>query len=237
MQSLKKLQYVVLIPARGGSKGIPNKNLIEIGGKPLIAWTILAAIKHFHCEAIFVSTDSSEIMSVAKKYGAQVPFQRPPEISTDSASTEAVALHFLEWLERSQLEFENLVLMQPTSPIRKNFSITEAVQLFESESADSLVTVCKSQKFIWKDPKKPQASYDIYNRPRRQDIKSQDEIYFENGSFYITKKQIYKKFKNRLGGKIVMYEMSPEESFEIDDLLDLEINRILISRQFKDDNN
>ncbi len=237
MHSLKKLQYVVLIPARGGSKGIPNKNLIEIGGKPLIAWTILAAIKHFHCEAIFVSTDSSEIMSVAKKYGAQVPFQRPSEISTDSASTEAVVLHFLEWLEHSQLEFENLVLMQPTSPIRKNFSIKEAVQLFESESADSLVTVCKSQKFIWKDPNMPHASYDIYDRPRRQDIKSQDEIYFENGSFYITKKQIYKKFKNRLGGKIVMYEMSPEESFEIDDLLDLEINRILISRQSKDDNN
>lgn len=237
MQFFKKLQYIVLIPARGGSKGIQNKNLIEIGGKPLIAWTILAAKKHFPMEAIFVSTDSNEIMSVAKSYGAQVPFQRPAEISTDIASTEDVVLHFLEWLERSRFEFDNLVLMQTTSPIRKNFSIKDAVKLFEIESADSLVTVCKSQKFIWRNLKNPQASYDIYNRPRRQDIKPCDDTYFENGSFYITKKEIYKNLKNRLGGKIVMYEMTPEESFEIDDLFDLEINRILINKQFENDNN
>jgi N-acylneuraminate cytidylyltransferase len=234
---MKKVKYAVLIPARGGSKGIPNKNLVEIGGKPLIAWSILAARKNFTKEEIFVSTDSTEIMEIAKQFGAQVPFLRPRHLSTDVASTESVALHFLEWLHESGIELDSLVLMQATSPIRSGVSLSEAVQLFESESADSLVTVCKTHKFIWENLSNPQANYDIYNRPRRQDIPKNDEIYFENGSFYITKTKVFKEFKNRLGGKIVMYEMTAEESFEIDDKFDLEINKILIDRHFCDDNN
>ena len=234
---MKKIKYAVLIPARGGSKGIPNKNLVELGGKPLIAWSILAARATFSKEVIFVSTDSIEIMEIAKQYGAQVPFLRPHHLSTDAASTESVALHFLGWLHESGIELDSLVLMQATSPVRRVASLSEAVQLFESESADSLVTVCKTHKFIWRNLSSPQASYDIYDRQRRQDISKNDEIYFENGSFYITKTKVFEKFKNRLGGKIVMYKMTAEESFEIDDKFDLEINKILINRHFSDDNN
>lgn len=231
------MKYAVLIPARGGSKGILNKNIVEIGGKPLIAWSILAAKKIFSDEVIFVSTDSIEIMKIAKQYGAQVPFLRPPHLSTDISSTEGVALHFLNWLNESGIELDSLVLMQATSPIRRRNALSEAVQLFETQCADSLVTVCKTHKFIWRNIHNPQADYDIYNRPRRQDISESDEIYFENGSFYITKIKVFEKFKNRLGGKIVLYEMSPEESFEIDDKFDLEINKILINKFLYNDNN
>ena len=232
---MKKLKYCVLIPARGGSKGILNKNIVEIGGMPLIAWTILAAKKVFPDNAIFVSTDSEEIMRIANEYGANTPFLRPAEISSDTASTESVALHFLKWMDERGLDLDSLVLMQATSPVRMAHSLSEAIKLYESESADSLVTVCKTHKFIWRNLKSPEASYDIYRRPRRQDINQSDEIFFENGSFYITKTAIYKNLKNRLGGKIVMYQMTEEESFEIDESFHLSINQVLLGRSIEND--
>jgi N-acylneuraminate cytidylyltransferase len=176
-------------------------------------------------------------MKIANEYGASTPFLRPAEISTDIASTESVALHFLKWLDEIGLDLDSLVLMQATSPVRMAHSLSEAIKLYESESADSLLTVCKTHKFIWRNLKNPQASYDIYKRPRRQDIEPSDEIFIENGSFYITKTAIYKNLKNRLGGKIVMYEMTAEESFEIDEDYDLDINQALLERVIKYDLN
>lgn len=215
------MKYIAFIPARGGSKGIPGKNIKSMQGKPLLAWSIEHALTCPEINDVFVSTDSEEIKKVALEYGAKVPFLRPDELSGDTATTESAVLHFMEWLQLNNMdEYDCIILMQGTSPIRKIDSLSRAIKQFEDDKLDSLVTVCKTHKFFWKDPCSPQASYDIHQRPRRQDIKPEDDTYFENGSFYITHKKIYEQQKNRLGGKIGMFEMSADESHEIDDPVD-----------------
>jgi len=219
---------VAFIPARCGSKGVPGKNIKQINGKPLIAWSIEHALSAECIDVVFVSTDCEEVRKVALDYGAEAPFLRPATISDDTASTESAVLHFLDWAQNNNQHFENLVLLQATSPLRYPGQIDLAMKQFIDENADSLVSVTKSHRFFWKTPEKPIASYDVFNRPRRQDIKKKDEVYFENGSFYITKKTIYKEFENRLGGRISMFNMSPEESFEIDDLFDFKLIEFLM---------
>lgn len=224
------MKNIALIPARCGSKGILQKNIKILRGKPLIAWSIEHALQSSSIDAVFVSTDCQSIKDIALSYGANVPFLRPKNISNDAASTESAVLHFLKWATSHNVQCDNLVLMQATSPFRYKSRIDEAMGKFLCEDADSLLSVTKTHHFFWKNPISPTASYDIYNRPRRQDIKVCDELYFENGSFYISKVDIYKKFKNRLGGKISMYEMSYEESFEIDEPIDFELIEFLMDR-------
>ena len=219
---------IAFIPARGGSKGVPGKNIKDINGKPLIAWSIEQALASELIEDVYVSTDCPLIKDVAMAYGAKVPFFRPAEISGDKATTESSVLHFLEWAKSNSVEFDNVVLMQATSPFRYPGRLDSAIREFISSEADSLLTVTKTHRFIWKNPEKPQASYDVYNRPRRQDIKVDEEIYFENGSFYITKLKTYVELQNRLGGNVAMFEMNPEESFEIDDLLDFKLTEFMM---------
>jgi len=224
------MRNIAFIPARCGSKGIALKNIKPICGKPLIAWTIEYANKASCVDEVFVSTDCEEVKAIAESFGAKVPFVRPKKISGDKASTESAVLHFLRWLDANFLEVENIILMQATSPFRYPLQLDKAMSQFKRENADSLLTVSKSHRFIWKNLSNPSASYDISNRPRRQDIKSEDEIFLENGSFYISKAEIYKKFENRLGGKISMFQMTPEESIEIDDLFDFHINEYLLAK-------
>lgn len=219
---------MAFIPARGGSKGLPGKNIRNINGKPLLAWSIEAANRSDSIDEVYVSTDSIEIAEVARSFGAKVPYIRPAEISNDTASTESAVMHFVDWSKQQSLNIQNLILMQATSPFRHVGSIDRAMQKFLSEKADSLVTVCKTHKFFWRNALQPNASYDIYQRPRRQDILSEDEVFYENGSFYITSLAVYEEIGNRLGGKISLFEMRPEESFEIDDLIDFKIVELLM---------
>ena len=215
------MKYVAFIPARGGSKGIPEKNIKQIQGKPLIAWSIEHALQCPEIDDVYVSTDCSEIRQVALGFGAKSPFLRPVEISGDTATTESAVFHFMEWMKsQGMYNVKNIILIQATSPVRNVDSLSRAIKQFEIDDLDSLVTVCKTHKFFWKNSASPQPSYDIFQRPRRQDIKPEDETYFENGSFYITRKVIYEHKKNRLGGKIGMFEMTAEESFEIDEPID-----------------
>lgn len=229
------MKYIAFIPARGGSKGIPDKNIKNLNGKPLITWSIKSALSCCKIDDVYVSTDSTVIQTIAIEAGAKAPFLRPQSISDDYSTTESAVLHFIEWCEFEGIDFDCLILIQATSPFRYPSSFSKAIMQFENESADSLVTVNKTHKFIWQSPDDPYASYDIYKRPRRQDIKEKDEIYFENGSFYITKMDVYKKHKNRLGGKISMFEMMPEESFEIDDPLDFKVSELLMKEYYKND--
>ena len=213
--------YIAFIPARSGSKGIPEKNIKLIHGKPLISWSIVHALNCPEIEDVYVSTDCEKIRKIALDFGAKAPFLRPDELSGDTASTELAVLHFMEWMKLQQMDADrNIVLIQCTSPVRNKDSLSRAIAQFEKNTLDSLVTVCKTHKFFWKNPLSPHASYNVFQRPRRQDIKPEDETYFENGSFYITRNEIYEHKKNRLGGRIGMFEMTADESFEIDDPID-----------------
>ena len=221
---------VALIPARGNSKGIPKKNIKEIADKPLIAWSIEQALSASEVDGVYVSTDSQEIADIAIKYGAQVPFIRPDEISDDFASTESVMLHFVEWLEDQGKEFTILALLQATSPVRLPTSLDNAIEYFKSTDSDSMVTTVPNHRFFWKCQPIVEATYDFRNRPRRQDIKESDRLFMETGSFYLTKIEKLKESRNRLCGKICSFELDEIESYEIDSLADFTICEALLRK-------
>jgi len=217
------MKTVAFIPARGGSKGLPKKNIKEIAGKPLIAWSIEHALSATQVDDVFVSTDCEEIAAVATAYGAKVPFLRPPEISSDQASTESAMIHFCEYLQKERIHYDNFLLIQATSPVRAKGRFDDALTFFKKGEFDSLVAVAPSHRFFWKNPEKPQASYDAMNRPRRQDISPEEQSYVETGSFYITTMEGLGKYQNRLCGNIGLYITPELESFEIDTQIDFDV--------------
>lgn len=222
------LKYLVVIPARSGSKGLPGKNIKNMCGKPMISWTIEHALSSQHINRVVVSTDSEKIAKIALSYGAEVPFLRPSNLAKDESTTESVLEHVVSYYEQNGDFVETVILLQPTSPFRIKNQLNKAILQFEDENSDSLLSVCESKHFFWKKQKEPLALYDYKNRPRRQDILDHDVLFQENGSIYITKKKILMETHNRLGGKISLFIMKPEESIEVDTLLDFKIISLLL---------
>lgn len=213
------MTFIAIIPARSGSKGIKNKNILPLNGKPLIAWTIIQALDVKRISRVILSTDCEHIASIGVKYGAEVPGLRPQNLSGDKVATEEVLIHAVEnWCSNNRPE--SIILLQPTSPLRSENSIDDAIDLYLRDGADSLVSVTRISPFIWRNAKGPIALYDMNNRKRRQDLEEDDFLFQENGAIYITKTHTLLEKKNRLGGKIVMYEMPAEESMDIDTITD-----------------
>lgn len=217
---------LAIIPARGGSKGVPNKNVRLLFGKPLIVWSIEQALACPKISKVIVSTDSPIIAEVASNAGAIVPGLRPSDLAADTTATEPVLLHVLDhWCADG--EPESFMLLQPTSPLRLPGSIDAAISEYTTLEVDSLVSVCENHAFFWKNITQPQALYNYKRRPRRQDILPNDKWYRETGSIYITRTALFRANENRLGGKIAMYKMSEDESFEIDTETDFRLLQTL----------
>ncbi|ABF53294.1 acylneuraminate cytidylyltransferase family protein [Sphingopyxis alaskensis] len=224
------MSVLAIIPARGGSKGVPGKNLRLLAGKPLISWSIEQALAAHGVTDVVVSTDAEDIAAVARSFGAQVPFLRPAELATDTAPTEPVMLHTLERMEAMKGRYEAILLLQPTSPLRLPGTIDGALHAFAAEGADSLLGVVESHAFFWQaDPVR--ASYDYTNRPRRQDIAEADRHYRETGSIYLTRRDIFMEKCNRLAGRIALYRMQECEGWEIDTEIDFEIVEALMKQE------
>jgi CMP-N,N'-diacetyllegionaminic acid synthase len=220
-------EIVAIIPARGGSKGIPGKNLKLICGKPLIAWSIMQARKAITIDRVFVSSDSDEILDVAAQYGA-LPIQRPMSISGDMASSESAWLHALKEIECSSVKIDYIVGMQATSPIRSSSDLDNAVTRVRLDYLDSLMTVAELEDFFtWSIGQSGPESinYDYTSRKRRQDI---ERRYLENGSFYIFTPEILRAKNNRLGGKIGMHMMDRHKMFQIDNEEDVALCEIIM---------
>ena len=215
------MKILCVIPARGGSKGVPGKNLRNVGGRPLIAWSIRHALDSQTPLRVIVSTDSEEIAEVARELGAEVPFLRPAELATDAAPTEPTILHAIEWVRNEGWEPNLVVLLQATSPIRSADSIDRAIAQLVAEGADSLVGVVPSSPFLWHLGDPPTAEYPILRRPRRQDITDAMIPLRETGSLYVTRTAIYDDLANRIGGKVSLFVMDESEGLDIDTEIDI----------------
>ena len=227
------MKIISIIPARGGSKGIPRKNIINIGGKPLLAWSVESSLLANSVSGTFVSTDDDEIAEVANNYRAEV-IRRPSEISDDTATTESAVLHALDFLQKNQkAQPDYVVLLAPTSPLRKKDDIDRAVDKIIADNADSLFSGSKLEDFLlWEISEEGPKSinYNYKNRGRRQDRAPQ---FVENGSIYIFKPEIIRTYNNRIGGKISLYEMEFWQTWEIDCPDDIELNEFYMNLKLK----
>jgi N-acylneuraminate cytidylyltransferase len=224
-------KYLAFIPARGGSKGIPFKNIKDIAGKPLINYTVDAAVQTAEIERIIVSSDSDLIQNnIEKFYGAEpkVEFhRRSSENSSDTASTESAMLEYLD----SDSSFENMLLIQATSPLLKASDLSSAIMKYEETQAGGLVSVVQQKRFYWEantnDDFRP-VNYNPNQRSRRQDFKGS---FVENGAFYITSRQLLEESKCRISPPYQIFEMGEESYFEIDNPSDWVImENLLLSR-------
>jgi YrbI family 3-deoxy-D-manno-octulosonate 8-phosphate phosphatase len=226
---------VAIIPARGGSKGIPKKNLVSLGGRPLISYSIEHAMASHRVDRVVVSTDDDEIADVSTQLGAEV-IRRPDELAGDTATSESALLHVLDELHATEgFEPELVVFLQATSPLRRPSDIDSAIELLVRKNADSLFSACATHGFIWRRTREELQSltYDFRHRQRRQDI---GEDYLENGSIYVFKPEVLRETGNRLGGRIEVFKMDPLDSFQIDGPADLDlIERILSQREASGD--
>ena len=208
---------VAFIPVRGGSKSIPLKNIKDMNGKPLVYWTVKAACESKNIDKVFVSTDSDIIKSTVEAFGFDKVciIGRSAETASDTASTESAMLEFAQ-----NYEFDNIVLIQATSPLLRAADIDGGFDMFFSDDCDSVLSVVRQYRFIWNNDENGIASpvnYDVYNRPRRQDFNG---FLMENGAFYITERNMLIRTGNRVSGRIKAYEMSEETAFEIDEPTD-----------------
>ena len=220
-----------IIPARGGSKRVPNKNILHCAGKPLIAYSCEAALNSKCIDRLIVSTDSEEIASVAKAYGAEVPFMRPAELSTDSAPTLPVLQHAIEYLETQGEKPKNIVLLQATSPLREARHIDGAFEIFLTENAESVVSVLPaypsktlrlSENGL--EPFFPQQLWD-------ESLGGTSQGFIRNGpSIVITKTDVIKK-GSLYGEPNMPYIMTLETSVDIDTPFDFQVAEWLLQRR------
>lgn len=224
---------VAIIPARGGSKGVPRKNVMDFCGRPLIAWTISSALQSNSIQRVFVTTEDKEIANISRENGAEI-INRPAELATDTATAESALLHAIEEIEKNE-KIDLVVYPQTTSPIRYAYDISKAIKLFMSENADSLFSAAVLKDFCaWEraDGKLNSLTFDYKNRGRRQERK---HYYLENGSIYIFKPEVIKQNDNRFGGKISIYTMPFWQSYEIDELEDIDVCEYYMKKKILND--
>ena len=225
------METIIVIPARGNSKGIKKKNLINFCGKPLLYWTIAQAKKSKFKKNIFVTSENDEILDYSKKLGVNV-IKRPIEFSQDNSSSESALLHAVNSLST---KVRDIIFLQATSPLRKINDIDNAYKILKKTRSDSLFSCHKAEDYfdIWTYRKKKYLPLTINykNRKPRQLFKPTHVC--QNGSMYLFKKEILTKFKNRLGKKINVYEMEEWQSFQLDNLKQLDTMQLLFNKKLK----
>lgn len=218
---------VAFIPVRGGSKSIPLKNIKEICGKPLVYWTVKAACECASIDKVYVATDSALIRDTVNQFGFEKVsvIGRSEASASDTASTESAMQEFAE-----QYEFDNIVLIQATSPLLQSTDLDNGFSLFATDDCDSVLSVVPQKRFYWsyyEDGTVSPDNYDMYHRPRRQDFSGS---LTENGAFYITSKSDFLRTGNRISGRIKAVEMCEDSFFEIDEPSDWLIIEALMKK-------
>lgn len=228
---------LALVTARGGSKGLPGKNLRPLLGKPLIGWSIDQGRASKYVDAVVVSTDDDAIAVAARAHGAELPFMRPLELASDTASSIDVILHALDALEQAGRRYDVLVLLEPTSPLRETTDIDAALEaLLNNTEAQSIVGVAKVEaghpSFLLRRngnllvPYAPQE----FGAKRRQDL---DELFFLEGTVYITWVEALRERRGFYHERTMPYVVPKYKSFEVDDLTDFTVIEALMAARKK----
>lgn len=234
----KRVSVLAVIPARGGSKGIPRKNIVELCGRPLVAWSIEAGndlVKRGVVHEAVVSTDDTEIAEVAKKWGGKVPFLRPPALSTDQAKTVDVLIHALDWFAGRDVQFDAVLLLQPTSPQRDLFAIEKAVRKFFQQAHAQSLIACFQDDYIcdavmyqrtpggYLKPKSP--SHNLGSR--RQDT---TPVWIRTGALYLTLSEFLRSSRKIICDHPMLFEMKKSQSVDLNSPEDLELLRAILCR-------
>jgi len=224
-----------LVTARGGSKGLPGKNIKNLCGKPLIAWTIDAAMKSRYLDAVIVSTDSEEIADVARASGASVPFLRPAELSSDQASSVDVVEHALNYLKSQKLHFDLLVLLEPTSPLRDTGDIDTGIERLVESGADSIVSVCRAETehpaFMFRQSEEGRLESAMpggFRALRRQDL---EPMFFLEGTLYASRIDPLLATRSFCQPNTVALEVPKWKAAEIDDIVDFMLVEAIIKHR------
>ncbi len=226
--TVSELEVLGIIPARGGSKSIPNKNIVLLAGKPLISWTIQFAIQAQLLSRLVVSTDDAQIADIAQQAGAEI-IERPAELATDNAHTEPALLHALDYLEEKEGYVPDAVaLLQCTSPMRGSEIIDAGIRKLAETGCDAVLTVQPIQHWdkmgtigpgdVW------QPEYEYAGRKFTQEVVDK---YSENGALFVTRTAALRRYENRMGGDVRVIIMDPVQSIDIDSPADLELIRQL----------
>ncbi len=235
-------RYLGVIPARGGSKGIPKKNIREMNGKPLIAYTIEAsnaAIEKGVLNRCIVSTDSKEIADVSRIFGADVPFMRPEYLAGDTVKSVDVILNALSFLENQGEYYDAVVTLQPTSPLRTADNLIAGINMFDECTSDSLIAVYEDVKangfnyYRMGENYRGIAEHREHNIGiRRQEMKP---MYVRNGALYISTIELLKNRRLIIGDAPLLYVMPKERSIDVDSMMDFEYIDFLMRKSQKSD--
>jgi len=231
---IDKKKLLAVIPARGGSKRLPRKNILDLGGKPLISWTIEAALGVKYIDRVIVSTDDKEIADISKKYGADVPFMRPDELATDKAISTDVVLSLLRQLEKNDEYYDYVILLQPTSPLRSCEDIEGAIEQLIDKNNNAVVSVCKSEHSpLWMNLLPEDKSMVNFIDDSLQDTRSEDlpSYYRLNGAVYLIKTNTLLNTKYPTfypNENISAYIMPSNRSIDIDNIDDFNMAEMLL---------
>jgi CMP-N,N'-diacetyllegionaminic acid synthase len=237
MKNCKRVLSIVT--ARGGSKGLPCKNIRPLLGKPLIAWSIEAGLCAPSVDALVVSTDDAAIARAACAAGARVPFMRPAELAVDTASSIDVVLHAIDWLAAAGEHYEIVVLLEPTSPLRETSDIESALELLFVSEAGAVVSVCRAESvhpaFMYRCNSAGRLQPFLEGQPtslRRQEV---EPLYFLEGTVYVSYIDVLREFRTYYHANTIAYEVPKWKSLEIDDLHDFFMVEALLKH--KEDRN
>lgn len=225
----KNNKILAIIPARSGSKRLPKKNIQLLAGKPLIAWTIEAALKSKYIDKLIVSTDSLEIKEISEKFGAEIPFIRPKNLSTDTANSVDVIKHAIESYLK---EFEYILLLQPTSPLRATDDIDNAIEILEKGNTKAVISVCQTEHSpLWCNTLPKNQSMENFIQPEIIGKRSQDipSYYRINGAIYLSEIDYFFKNSGFIGASTKAYIMPQERSIDIDSEMDLNIAKVYLN--------
>lgn len=225
----KSKTFLAIIPARGGSKRLPRKNILDLCGKPLVAWSIEAGLKSNYIDRVVVSSDDDEILNISSNFGAET-IKRPVELASDAATTFDAIKHTIENIQK----YDYIVLLQPTSPLRNEKHIDEAIELLEEKQADAIVSVCEMDHSpLWSNTLPENGNMSSFLRDEVLNKRSQDlEKYYRlNGAIYICKvEKLLEEKSFFLKENIFAYVMDRKSSIDIDEEIDFKIAKALIDK-------